>query len=224
MKVNNSTPIEKGHMRAPVAFLASIGLSVVLATVFAFIACSCGLLFSGIAIIFTVFVTTAICAVVATVTALVFKRKQWCFTRSAFVIEVLVSALIAVSLLSWLQTRQNLEIFMNPAPVPSEVHVHNGRDTLFSTFVHFTAPPAVIAAIIKSKELVEVPSEPPDHWDISGYSSMLQAKVAWGWWQPATMSNPRFFFRHHESLAVQGWSEGWWVNAATNEVYAFIGG
>jgi hypothetical protein len=38
------------------------------------------------------------------------------------------------------------------------------------------------------------------------------------------ISNPRFFYRHHESLAVQGWSEGWWVNSATNEVYALSSG
>jgi hypothetical protein len=221
---DSASPIHKAHLRALVAFLASIGLGVVLATAFAFIACSRGFLFGGITVVFTVFVTAAICAIVATVTALVFERKQWYFTWGTLVIEVLVSALIAVSFLSWSQTRQNMEIFMNPAPVPSEVQVYRGRNTLFNNFVHFTAPPAVIAAIIKSKELVEVPSEPPDQWGVTGYSFMRQAKVAWGWWQPATMTNPRFFYRHHESLEVQGWSEGWWVNAATNEVYAFISG
>jgi hypothetical protein len=224
MKVNSASPTQKAHLRARVAFLASIGLSVLLATAFAFIACYGGFLFGGITVVLTVFVTVAICAIVATVTALFFERKHWHFTWGTLVIEVLVSALIAVSLLSWSQTRQNMEVFMNPVPVPSEVQVYRGYNTFFSTFVHFTAPPAVIAAIIKSKELVEVPSEPPNQWGVPGYSSMQQAKVAWGWWQPATMTNPRFFYRHHESLEVQGWSEGWWVNAATNQVYAFIGG
>ena len=70
----------------------------------------------------------------------------------------------------------------------------------------------------------ELPAELPDKPDITGFSSRERTKVSWGWWQPASMSNPRFFFRHHQSDAVQGWAEGWWVNGATNEVYAFIGG
>ncbi len=38
------------------------------------------------------------------------------------------------------------------------------------------------------------------------------------------MPGARFYFLHHKSEAVQGWSEGWWVSGTTNEVYAFIGG
>jgi hypothetical protein len=38
------------------------------------------------------------------------------------------------------------------------------------------------------------------------------------------MPGARFFFLHHTGDSGQGWSEGWWVNGETNEVYAFISG
>jgi hypothetical protein len=121
--------------------------------------------------------------------------------------------------MSWFQTRQNLRPFTGPGPLPGGVHIHRGRTVLFSSYVHFTAQPAVIAAIIQSKQLVEV----PDGVDLPLYTERQRTQLPWGWWQPAAMSNPRFFHRHHESDAAEGWSEGWWVNGASNEVYAVIG-
>lgn len=113
---------------------------------------------------------------------------------------------------------------MDPAPIPNELHLYRGQSFLFSSYAHFSAPPAAITAIIQSKELVEVPAEMPDQKDISGYVARQQTNVPLSWWQPAAMFKPMFFYRHHDSTAVQGWSEGWWVNSSTNEVYAFIGG
>jgi len=216
--------VQSSPVRILVVFLASAGLALVFACAFAFLACYGGLLFGGLDTFFTVLFTTCSCALVPPVAALVFKRKGKHFAWRTLFIEVLVLALVAVGLLSWLQTRQHLQIFMKPKPVPSGVRVRHGRSILFSNYVHFTAPPGAIASIIQSKELVEVPAELPDKPDITGFSSRERTKVSWGWWQPASMSNPRFFFRHHQSDAVQGWAEGWWVNGATNEVYAFIGG
>jgi hypothetical protein len=209
----------KEDMRMPAAFLASAGLALMFSYAFAIFACYLGILFSGLATFFVVLVATACCAIVVPVTALIFKRKKKHFAWRTLFIEVVLLALVAVGLLSWLQTRQALEIFMKPGPVPSEMHVHRGRSILFSCYVHFSARPADIAAIIQSKELVEVPSEEANQ------NSLLQrTKISWDWWQPAAMFNPRFFYRHHQSDAVQGWSEGWWVNGATNEVYALISG
>lgn len=205
------------------ATLASIGLALVCSVVFARLACSLGILFAGIDTYFAVPVATGCCAVVAPVTALVFKRKGKHFTWPMLGTEVVLLAFVAVGVLSWSQTQQNLSIFMGPAPVPNGVHVHQGRAILFTSYVHFSAPPAAIAEIIKSKELVEVSDEWPDKRDITVFSAWEKTKVSWGWWQPAGMSSPRFFFRHHKSDAVQGWGEGWWVNGATNEVYATIG-
>ena len=222
--MQNTDPVQKRPMRMLAVFLASAGLALMLSCAFAISACYLGILFSGGDTFFAVLVAMAFCSIVVPVTALVFKRKGRHFAWRMLFTEVVLLALVAVSLLSWLQTRQHLEIFMNPEPVPREVHVHHGRSILFSSYVHFSAPPAVIAAIIQSKGLVEVPNEVPNKWDVSGYSMQQRTKVSWDWWQPAAMSNPRFFYRHHESLAVQGWSEGWWVNGATNEVYALISG
>jgi hypothetical protein len=206
------------------AVLVSAGLALVLALLLAFLACSRGLLFSGLDTLFCVVVTTAFCAFVVPVTALVFRRKQRHFAWHTLCIEALVLALVAVGLLSWLQTRQHLRIFMQPAPVPNGVQVRQGRSILFSTYVHFSATPEAIASVIQSKALLEVSAVMPDKSDITDFSSRERTKVSWGWWQPATMSSPKFFFRHHASEAVQGWCEGWWVNGATNEVYAFISG
>jgi hypothetical protein len=66
--------------------------------------------------------------------------------------------------------REAMQIFFEPMPVPSGVHVHHGRSVMFGSFVHFSAPPTVIAAIIKSKELVEMPNDPEKAVDLPGYS------------------------------------------------------
>lgn len=222
--MQTTPPSQKPPLRTIVAFFASAGLGLVLASALAFLACYFGLLFDGLEQIFTVLVTAGICTVVTTVSAVVFKRKGKHFTWRTLSIEVIVLALVAVSSLSWLQTRQSLQIIMDPAPVPRELRVHHGRGILFSSYVHFSAPPEVIARLIQLKGLAEVPNDPEKATDSSGWGLQQSTKNPWDWWQPAKMANPRFFYRHHDSLAIQGWSEGWWVNDATNEVYATLGG
>jgi hypothetical protein len=217
-------PVLKAPMPVDVAILASAGLALVLACAFSFLACQLGLLFTGLDAFIVVLLGTAFSAILTPVTATVFKRKGKYFAWHTLFIEDALLVLVAVGSLSWLSTRQHLRIFMNPVPVPSGVRVHHGRSILFSSYVHFTGSPAAIASLLHSKGLVELPADPPETSDITGFSSRERTKVAWSWWQPATMSNPRFFFLHHKSDAVQGWSEGWWVSGAMSEVYAFIGG
>jgi hypothetical protein len=210
--------------RVVVVFFSSVALSLLFSIAFGLVARPFGFLFGGLSSDFVVFVVTGFCSITIPVIAFFCERKgkrlSW-FQLVAFVITL---AFTASSLMSWLDTRQHLKIFLNPKPVPPSLRVCQGCSILFSSYVHFTAPPEVIAAIIQSKELVEIPIETPDQVDISGYSERERTKVSWDWWQPTTMSNPRFYYRHHKSEAVQGWSEGWWVNGATNEVYALIGG
>ena len=124
--------------------------------------------------------------------------------------------------LCWMDRRDHLGILMEPAPVPAGLQVHQGQSRLFGMYVHFSGSPEAIASLLKAKGLVEVPTEPTESSD--GYGSRERSKAAWDWWQPANLSQPRFFFRHHKSEAIQGWSEGWWINGATNEVYAFLSG
>jgi hypothetical protein len=222
--MQNSPSIQQPSPRPIVALFVTIGFALVLASAFSFVACSVGFLFSGISTIFTVLVTVAVCAVVIPVTALIFRRRQRHFAWRTLFIEVTCLSLLAVGLLSWLQTQQAMQIFFEPAPMPDGVHVYCGRSILFSSYVHFTGPPVVISSLLKSKGLVEVSADPPETSDVSGYSAREQSKTTWGWWQPSLMSKPRFFYLHHTSEAVQGWSEGWWVSGDTNEVYAFISG
>jgi hypothetical protein len=157
-------------------------------------------------------------------TALVFKRKQKCFTPRVLLIEILLITFVGFGVLSWTDTQNNLRIIMTPFPVPNGLRVHHGRNTLFGGYVNFTGPPSVISALLHSKGLVEVSTNLPDSSDIGGFVEKATTTNSWDWWQPNTMPNPRFYYRHHDSNAAQGWSEGWWVNDATNEVYAFIGG
>jgi hypothetical protein len=90
--------------------------------------------------------------------------------------------------------------------------------------MHFTGPPAAIASIIQAKRLAES-SDNPASPNYIGFGTRDHMKRVWDGWQSTTMPNARFFYLHHKSeVTVQGWAEGWWVNGATNEVYAFIGG
>jgi cytochrome c1 len=114
-----------------------------------------------------------------------------------------VLALVAVGIFSWADTRQHLRIFMNPSPVPRGLHVHHGRSIMFSSYVHFTGSPAVIASLLQSKGLAEIPPEPAEGNDWTSYSARQQTNSSWDWWQPGAMSNARFFFLHHKSLGIK---------------------
>jgi hypothetical protein len=213
-------------MRLLKATFVSAGLALALAIALVPLALHFGILFSGVDTVFVVLVITIFCAFAILVTAAIFKRKGKSFSWRLLFVEVIFLTLIGGGLLAWSQTRQFMKIIMEPMPVPNGLHVKQGRQLLFTGFVHFTASPSDIATIIEAKKLIEVPAEIPDEGvkDLSGFSARANSENSWNWWQPTNMPNSKFFYRHHESEAVQGWSEGWWVNGATNEVYAFIGG
>lgn len=146
-------------------------------------------------------------------------------SRRLLVVALVLLGVIGVAYvaLRW-NARHNLETFLKPSPVPSELRVLHRRGILFSSYYHFAGSSAAIDSIIQLKGLIEVPVDSPEGSDMSGFSAKERSRTAWDWWQPNKMTKPRFFFRHHTSEAVQGWSEGWWVSGDTNEVYAFISG
>ncbi|MFM8469102.1 MAG: hypothetical protein ACKODH_03910 [Limisphaerales bacterium] len=110
--------------------------------------------------------------------------------------------------------------------VPTDLRVRRGQRFLHGAQVHFSASPAFISAMISSKKLREIPAALPDdgELDLSDVSARRQSAEERDWWRPASMPGAKFYYHHHQSQAIQGWAEGWWVNGATNEVYAFIGG
>ena len=224
--MQNTPPVLKRPVPEWMAFFGSAGLGLPLACVLAVLADYVGLVFSGLDSIGTVVATTFVCALLTLATAIRFKRKGRHFGWRTLFVEVTVLTLVGVVLLSWIGTRLRLRIFMNPEPVPRELKVLHSRSDLFTSYVHFTAPPAVIAKLIQLKELVETPDDPEQALAFPGYYVMQRTKESRDWWQPVTMSNPRFYFRPHQSQApqAQGWYEAWWVNGATNEVYAIVGG
>jgi len=219
-----TAPVQPKPIRMVAIVFGAAGLALLFSAAFSFVACAGGFLFSGLSAGFVTFVAAGVCAVIASVTAVIFRRRQRHFGWRTLLVVVSVCALVAVGVLSYLDTRQHMQIFMTGSPEPSGLRVHHGRSILFSSYVHFTGSPSTIASLLQSKGLLEVPSEPPESSDHTGSGSRERSKVSWGWWQPASMPGARFYFLHHKSEAVQGWSEGWWVSGATNEVYAFIGG
>lgn len=195
-----------------------------MSVVFTIIARSFGMLFSGLDTPVTLVCAFLFTLIATAITNVIFKRLierfGWRFVWG----KISVYAMISVMSLSWMQAREHLSIFTKPMPVPDSVRLKHGRSVLFGGYVHFTASPSDIEALIRSKELIEVPNWDPDG-DAErpeGFNERERRKTAWGWWQPAP--GARFYYRHHTSDAPQGWAEGWWVNDGTNEVFAYING
>lgn len=210
-------------MKEVTAALVSLFLGFVLSFGLTLLACHFGYAFSGLDTLFTVGIGTAVCFLTTLIVLWLRKRKTWQMTPRWLLGQLLVASFISVACLSVIQARQHLRII--GVPETKDVHLLQGRSTLFSTFVHFSARPDDIAAILKSKELTFVPESDevtgmvPDGFDVKEGS-----RSSWDWWQPERMQNPRFFFRSHRTDGPQNWVEGWWISGATNEVFAFIKG
>ena len=224
--MQKTTPAMAGSVGMLGAFCGSVGLGLLLAFVWAMAAGQSGWLFGGLDTYIAVVGATVFCAVVTLVVVLIMGRCGKRFSWRRLVWEVACVSLLGISLLSWYQTREALRMFFNPLPVPEELRVYRGKSELFGSVVHFSSSPAVIVAMIHSKELVEVPDtldKPENSTSVSGYGVLRDTRTPWDWWQPAMMAHPRFFFcDHHTGPGGQGWCEGWWINEATNEVYALI--
>ena len=206
------------------AALAGFVLAILFCVIFAVCACSLGLLFSGLDLFFAILVSsffsgllTAACIMVL---KLLFEQSGW--RVGIYFTLAPILALCLIYFMSRIQTSQELETFMQPAAIPTGVHIQQGRRILFSSYVHFTGSPSDIAAAIRAKGLLDSPTKYSDQEDMTNVDEAIRTRKGWDWWQPAMMPNPKFYFLHHKSDAVQGWDEGWWVNDKTNEVFAYI--
>jgi len=185
-----------------------------------------GVLFGGVDEFVAALLSGCCCAFGATIAAVILKRRGGFLTWRAGLLGALVLSFGTTGWVSLSSTRKNLEILMNPMPVPAELRVRKGQRYLHGVEVHFTASPEAISALIRSKRLIEIPAALPDgsELDISDYSTRRQSGKERGWWRPTSMPGAKFYYLHHKSQAIQGWAEGWWVNGETNEVFAFIRG
>lgn len=189
------------------------------------VAAANGVLFGGLDVAAFTLISAFCCAVVTPITVTILERRGSSPTRRAGMLVAVGLSLATIGLGSFFSTRKHLEILLNPMQVPADFRVQRGHRFLHSIHVHFIGSPATISALIRAKQLVEVPAAvPDDEPDISRSSARRQSAEEWDWWRPASMPGAKFYYLHHKSQAIQGWAEGWWVNGATNEVYAFIGG
>lgn len=204
--------------------VATVGPAILLSAAFSLGACRGGFLFSGVSAVFVSVAAAAVCLVVTPVTALVLRLRRSHFGWGTLLGVVSVCAFIAVAALSYFDTRQTMRILMTGSPVPGGLRVHRGSSGLFRGYVRFSGPPGVLASLMHSKGLKEVPAEPTEPSVLTGFGAREQSKTPWGWWNPTSMPGARFYFRHHTTEAGEAWTEGWWVSGATNEVFAFFGG
>jgi len=155
--MQTTPPVQRPPVRMVAAVFASAGFALVVASGLSIVACSVGFLFSGISLFLIPLLAVGVCTVLTSVIALVWRRRQRCFGWRTLLIGVSVLALVAVGVFSWADTRQHLRIFISPSPLPRGLHVHHGRSIMFSSYVHFTGSPAVIASLLQSKGLAEIP-------------------------------------------------------------------
>lgn len=185
-----------------------------------------GAIFGGVDIAVATLISGCSCALGLAVVAVVWERRGRVLSWLAGLLGAAILSVITVAAGSHFSTRKNMEILLNPMPMPADLRVHRGQSFLHGAQVHFTGTPAFISALIQAKHLAEVPAAPPDggELDLSGFSARRQSAEERGWWRPTSMPGAKFYYLHHKSQAIQGWAEGWWVSGATNEVFAFIGG
>ncbi len=224
--MQTASPASRPQTAWWVRFTGFGGLGLGLGWLVTWIAEANGMLFGGVDAFVAAMLSGCGCAFGATIAAAILKGRGGSLPWQAGLVGALVLSFGTTSVVSLFSTRKNLEILMNPMPVPAELRVLRGQRYLHGMEVHFTAAPEAISALIRSKRLVEVPAEPGDEntLDISDHSARRQSGKQRSWWRPTSMPGAKFYYLHHKSQAIQGWAEGWWVNGATNEVYAFIGG
>jgi hypothetical protein len=108
-------------------FFICVGLALATSCLFALLVNHIGILFTGMHTSFAILMGTIISCVAAAVIEFIFKREAKRFAWRSLVISVPLTSFIVVGFLSWYQTRDFLKILMNPVPVPSSVHVYQGR-------------------------------------------------------------------------------------------------
>jgi len=132
--------------------LASVGLTT--------LAVNTGVLFGGLTAFVSLVMATVACWVVAgAIAAIGIRRRRSLGWGALIVITITVSAAVVVYR-SWSSIRgSQLKAWNIINPVPNSLHIHRGQDDLFSYWVHFSAPPEVISAIIRSKQLMPPTSQ-----------------------------------------------------------------
>lgn len=224
--METASPIARSQPRWWAKLVAFGSAGVLLGWLLSSVVESKGALFGGVDAVVATLISGCCCALGLTVVAVIGERRGRALSWLAGLLAAVTLSVVTVATWSHFSTRRNMKLLLNPMTMPADLRVRRGQGFLHGAQVHFTGSPAFISALIQAKQLVEVPAVLPDggELDLSGFSARRQSAEERDWWRPASMPGAKFYYLHHKSHAIQGWAEGWWVNGATNEVYAFIGG
>lgn len=194
--------------------LASVGLTT--------LAVNTGVLFGGLTAFVSLVMATVACWVVAgAIAAIGIRRRRSLGWGALIVITITVSAAVVVYR-SWSSIRgSQLKAWNIINPVPNSLHIHRGQDDLFSYWVHFSAPPEVISAIIRSKQLMPPTSQEEKRVEQRSMGGAFNGQDP-KWWMPGGMENPRLYLHMHRGPGY--WIQGLWVNETMTEAYAFYRG
>jgi len=212
MDESSKNPVPKVSKGLIATALFCGGMALIASYSTALLVCYLGFLFSGLDTGFAILVAIVIVLFTTILPVAILQPQAHQFTWRSLGIQSSLIAMVVVGFMAWFLTRSFFEHNFIKL-VPKGIHVHHGRTVMFGSFVHFSAPPEVVTAIIQARQLAP-PSE-------AQASAQERSRAPWGWWNPARMSNPRFFVRQRKSDTGQYWTQGIWVNDATNEVYAY---
>ena len=158
-----------------------------------------------------------LCFIVVLTTAIVLRVRKRRTSWRLFMGEILLTAFLWVGYSAWNDPRELFKVcYLNP--IPKSVEIHHAcliasfcPDTL--AFFHFSAPPEVIASIIRSNNLTVVTNRDNDSHMDWGMSCKPDR------WKPGRLSNPTLYSCMHASTSP--WEVGIWVNDKTNEVFGY---
>ena len=108
-----------------------------------------------------------------------------------------------------------------PAECPADVTFLRGSWGPPDVTFHFNGSPASVAAMIRSKNMVEHPIATNFNEVSDPLKNLRHAVYAYceGWWQPTNLADLRYFSTTHTNQFLHVFYEGWWINGATNEAF-----
>lgn len=187
--------------------------AVVVALPVAWVAGQCGWMFAGLNILTLSALAGLLCAPLAGGLALYLWCRSRPLTWRLWLRCLLLAAPLTLLIVGKLDHRRSLGRLCGR--LSPEVQFQYGEVSLFQTRAHFSGRPAAITEIVQRLKLVPFPAEYREAGILPRHAQ------SFGWWRPLTMPGAQY------------WSVSWddppahallsyWINGATNEVFACL--